>query len=89
MLVSELANFASGAIAMGFAVGACFFLRFWVRTKDMLFVAFAAAFLLLAINQGLVTILGLPLEERSWLYLLRFAAFAIIIAAVLAKNVSR
>jgi len=88
-MTPELANFGSGAIAMGFAICACFLLRFWARTKDGLFAAFAAAFLLLALSQALVTMLGLPLEERSWLYLLRFAAFAIIIVAVLSKNVPR
>jgi hypothetical protein len=84
-----MADFFSGAISMGFAVCAVFFLRFWVRTKDAFFGAFALAFLLLALNQALVTILGLPLEERSWLYLLRFAAFSIIIIAVLRKNIGK
>ena len=83
---SPLANFFSGVIAMGFLVCAAFFLRFWSRTKDMLFAAFALAFLLLAIGQSLVTILGLPLEERSWLYLLRLAAFLLIIIAIWRKN---
>ncbi len=83
------ADFTSGAIAMGFAVCAAFFLRFWSRTKDGLFAVFAAAFLLLAINQALTSILGLPLEERSWLYLLRLAAFSMLIVAILWKNFRR
>ncbi len=80
-------EFFSGMIAMGFAVCAVFFLRFWRRTQDSLFVVFSLAFLLLALNQALTTLLGLPLEERSWLYLLRLAAFLIIIAAIVRKNI--
>lgn len=85
----EAAAFTSGAIAMGLTVCAVFFLRFWRRTKDSLFLVFSVAFLLLAIGQGLTTLLGLPLEERSWIYLLRLAAFLIIIAAIVRKNLFR
>jgi hypothetical protein len=78
--------FVSGLITMGFAVCSVFFLRFWRRTRDSLFLVFSIAFFLLALNQALTTLLGLPLEERSWLYLLRLAAFLIIIAAIVRKN---
>jgi hypothetical protein len=83
------ADFFSGMIAMGFAVCAVFFLRFWRRTKDSFFLVFSIAFLLLALNQALTTLLGLPLEERSWLFLLRLAAFLIIIAAIVRKNIGK
>lgn len=83
------ADFFSGMIAMGFAVCAVFFLRFWRRTRDSLFLVFSIAFLLLALNQALTSLLGLPLEERSWLYLLRLAAFLIIIAAIVRKNIGK
>jgi hypothetical protein len=83
------ADFFSGVIAMGFAVCAVFFLRFWRRTRDSLFLVFSIAFLLLALNQALTSWLGLPLEERSWLYLLRLAAFLIIIGAIVCKNIGK
>lgn len=89
MMSIELANFFSGMITMGFAVGALFFLRFWVRTKDSFFLVFALAFFLLALNQALTSLLGLPLEERSWIYLLRLAAFSLLIVAILNKNVAK
>lgn len=79
-------EFASGLIAMGFLVSGLFFLRYWRQTRDELFAAFAAAFALLALNQTLLALARMPDEERSPLYLLRLAAFAIIIAAVVAKN---
>jgi hypothetical protein len=81
-------EFTSGLIAMGFLVAGLFFLRYWRQTRDGLFAAFAAAFALLAVNQTLLAFSRVPLEERSPLYLVRLAAFGIIIAAVLAKNVA-
>lgn len=79
-------QFVSGLITMGFVIAGLFFLRFWTRTRDLLFAAFAAAFWLLAANQALVAIIDAPREERSWIYLLRVAAFGMIIAAVVWKN---
>lgn len=82
-------EFFAGLIAAGFLVCALFFLRFWKRTQDALFMAFAIAFSLLALQQFLGTLLGLPEEERSWIYLLRLAAFSIVIIAILGKNLQK
>lgn len=82
-------DFFSGLVAAGFAVCFLFFLRFWSRTKDGLFLGFALAFALLAISQALSTLLGLPQEERSWIYLIRLLAFLILIVAILRKNMAR
>lgn len=78
--------FVSGLITMGFFVSGLFFIRFWARTRDLLFAAFAAAFWLLAANQALLALSNLPVEEKSWMYLLRLAAFVIIILAIALKN---
>ena len=84
---TTLGAFLSGATTAGFVIASLFFLSFWRRTHDSLFAAFAAAFLLLAANQGLITLAGIPEEHRSWVYLLRLAAFALLIVAIVAKNV--
>ncbi len=81
-----MSEFVWGLITMGYLIAGLFFLRFWVRTREGLFAAFSAAFWLLALNQGLVAISGVPREEQTWFYLLRLVAFLIIIAAVVAKN---
>ena len=78
--------FLSGAVTFGFMLAGLFFLRFWKRTRDSLFLAFAAAFWLLGLNQALLALTDIPVEERSWLYLLRLAAFAIIIVSIWMKN---
>jgi hypothetical protein len=79
-------QFTSGLITMGFLVSGLFFLRFWFTTRDQLFAAFAVAFWLLALNQAILGVADVPLEERSWIYLLRLAAFVLIIFAIVAKN---
>jgi len=79
-------DFLGGAVSMGFLVAALLFLRFWRRTGERLFLAFAGSFLLLGINQALLTLSRIPLEERSGLYLVRLAAFLLIIAALLWQN---
>ena len=78
--------FVLGLIAMGYLVAGVFFLRFWRRTRDILFAAFAAAFFLFALNQALVALSGLEGDERGWIYLVRLAGFSLIIAAILKKN---
>lgn len=81
-----LFSFLSGAITMGFLVAGLLFLRFWHRTRESLFAWFAAAFCLLGIAQALLALSVVPVEERSWLYLLRLAAFALILVSVWRAN---
>jgi hypothetical protein len=78
--------FLSGAIAMGFVAAGLFFLRFWSRTRDRLFLAFAFSFWLLGLSQTVMTLTDIPVEERSWLYLLRLAAFLLILYALWLQN---
>jgi hypothetical protein len=79
-------SFLAGVIAAGHLVAGLFFLRFWARTRDALFAAFACAFCLFALNQALVTLSGIPREEQSWIYLLRVGGFVLIIVGIAAKN---
>jgi hypothetical protein len=81
-----LYDFLSGAVAFGFLVCALFFLRFWRRTRDQLFMAFALAFVLLGVGQGILALANIPVEERSYLFMIRLAAFALILFAILRKN---
>jgi hypothetical protein len=81
-----LAFAASGAIIMGYTVAAVFFLKFWRRTGDFLFLAFASAFMLMATTPLLTTWLEVPREEQSPFYLLRLLAFLIIIVAIIRKS---
>ena len=79
-------DFLGGAIVMGLAVAALMFLKFWRKTKVGLFLAFAASFFLLGVTQTLLSLGGFVDEERSWLYLLRLAAFLLILFAMWWQN---
>ncbi|MEP9359603.1 DUF5985 family protein [Sphingomonas sp. KR3-1] len=80
--------FVSGATTMGFFVAALFFLRFWRNTEEELFLLFALAFGLLGFGHILLSIGGVPAEERSWLYLIRLVAYLLILFAIVRKNLS-
>lgn len=81
-----LVAFLTGAVTIGYVVAALFFLKFWRRTGDRLFTAFAAAFGLLAVNQAVPVLFGIPDEALGGVYLLKLAAFLLIILAILRKN---
>jgi hypothetical protein len=81
-----LYDFLSGAVALGFAACALFFLRFWRRTREELFLAFAVAFLLLGAGQTILALANISTEERGSIYLLRLTAFLLILVAIYRKN---
>lgn len=85
MLHAPSSDFISGATAMAYLTVGLFFLRFWRRTRDALFLIFAVAFWLLAANAAVFTLAGLDRNE-GWAYLFRLAAFLLIIVAILGKN---
>ena len=76
----------SGALMMGYAVVAVFFLRFWSSSRDRLFAMFSFAFLLLAIQRLAITLTRGAMEDQTVFYLLRLAAFVVIIIAIVDKN---
>lgn len=76
----------SGAIIAGYGVVGLYFLRFWRDTRDRLFGIFAISFWLLAVQRGLL-IATRDLDERgAYVYLVRLAAFVLIVFAVADKN---
>jgi hypothetical protein len=79
-------EFFSGAVTLGFLVAAGFFLRFWRQTADRLFLAFAVAFVLFALNQALASWLTVVIEPASLIYALRVLGFIIILGAIVDKN---
>jgi hypothetical protein len=81
-------NFTAGMVAMGYLIAGLFFLRFWFRIRDILFPVFAFAFWLLALNEALLTIFQIQQESKSIIFLLRLAAFVLIAAAIILKNIS-
>lgn len=82
-------QFLLGAISMGSAVVALLFLRFWKQSRDRLFLYFAASFLLEAINRALFAYNGAHSEEATLYYLVRLLSYALILWAIVEKNLVR
>jgi quinol-cytochrome oxidoreductase complex cytochrome b subunit len=78
--------FLWGALAMASFTIALFFFRFWVRTRERLFVLFGAAFLVFALNWTVLGILQPGDESRPYAYMLRWLAFLLILVGILDKN---
>ncbi len=68
-----------------FGVAVCF-TRFWRQTTDRLFGLFALAFALFGVNLVLLAAINPAHESRHLIYLLRLAAFLVIIVAIIDKN---
>jgi hypothetical protein len=81
-------DFLAGAVTLAFIVAVVFFLRFWRRTRDRLFLAFSVAFALLALNQVLAFILNVYSEPQSFIYWLRVIGFMLILLAIMDKNLT-
>ncbi len=79
----------SGAIFMGYAVAGLFFFRFWRDTRDRLFLIFAFAFWILGIQRLALVLTRDMLETQTGLYLVRLAAFLLILYAIIDKNRER
>jgi hypothetical protein len=81
--------FLNGATVMACAVAVLFFVRFHGRTRDALFARFAIAFALLGAHWTALALTAPSYEFRPLLYLIRLAAFLIILFAIYEKNQSR
>jgi hypothetical protein len=79
-------QFIAGASTVASGVIALFFLRFWRDTGDRLFAIFSLAFAVFAANRIVLTVLDETDEARTYVYLIRLAAFALILVAIIDKN---
>jgi hypothetical protein len=78
--------FIQGATAMGCAIAAVFFLRFWHQSRDRLFLHFSTAFLLLALSYALLATIAFADEWRVYIFVVRLLAFVVIIYGIFEKN---
>ncbi|HVI80655.1 MAG TPA: DUF5985 family protein [Candidatus Acidoferrum sp.] len=79
-------GFLLGVIATASLTAGLFFVRFWKRTHDRLFLAFAAFFFVEAINRIVLLCFERPNEGSPWIYLIRLLALVILLSAILEKN---
>ena len=84
--MDELNAFLSGASVVASAGIALFFLRFWRRSDDRLFGIFALAFAVFGVNRGVLLLVGDDDESAAYVYLVRLAAFLLILLAIIDRN---
>jgi predicted permease len=82
-------NLLAGAVIMGSAVVALYFLRFWHRTRDHFFLLFAASFGIEAGNRVALALLPYASEDEPVFYLVRLLAYGLILVAFWQKNRAR
>jgi hypothetical protein len=82
-------QFLSGAFVAITVAIALFFCRFWRKSGDRLFALLALAFVLLGVERTILAFMPTVQEGRHLLYLIRFAAFALIIIGILDKSRKR
>jgi hypothetical protein len=76
----------SGAIIMANVVVGLFFLKFWTRSQDRLFLIFALAFWVLALQRVLLALFAHEPGSHAFLYGIRLLAFVLILIAIVDKN---
>lgn len=81
-----MAEFISGMIGAAYVVIGLFFLRFWRNTGDRLFVFFAAAFWILALQRVILAFIDTTAENVAYVYWVRLIAFTLILIAIIDKN---
>ena len=79
-------GFSLGFIATASLVAAMFFLRFWKRTGDFLFLAFAIAFGAEAITRTIMALKHISDTNYSWVFVERLLEYLFILLAILRKN---
>jgi hypothetical protein len=81
-----LEGFLLGVVATASMTASLYFLKFWRKTRDSFFLAFAVSFLIEGLNRIGVLLIDKPSEGSPWSYTIRLFAFLLILAAIIKKN---
>jgi hypothetical protein len=79
-------SFLLGVIFVASLAAGLYFLKFWRRTGDALFLAFAVAFIVEGVNRLGFLFLAVPQEGSLAIYVVRLAAFSLILVTIVWKN---
>jgi Fe2+ transport system protein B len=78
--------FLWGALSMACVVAALIFARFYRLSRERLFVYFAAGFAMFGVHWTVLGAFDPANEKLPYVYLLRLAAFALILAGIVDRN---
>jgi hypothetical protein len=79
-------DFFNGIVTAFYFVACLFFIRFWRKTKKIIFPWFAVAFAVLAIQPFLIWALSLTPDQGASLYYVRLLGFTLVISGIVAAN---
>lgn len=78
--------FLSGALTVLCWVVSLFFLRFYIRSRDRLFICFSCAFFMLGVERVFISFNGISDEQTNGVIIIRLVAFILILLAIIDKN---
>jgi len=84
--MEHLAPVLAGATAFASLVAALFFLKFWRKTRDTLFLFFAAAFAIDAAARFALAIVRVTDASEPLFFIPRLITFGLIALSIIAKN---
>jgi hypothetical protein len=84
--LTSMHGFLNGATFALSITASLLFLRFYRRTRDRLFLFFSASFAVIGLNRLLFLFDGLAGEHEAIPYIIRLAAFVLILYAIIDKN---
>ena len=79
-------GFLLGIIATSSVAAGFFFVKFWRKTGDSFFLAFAASFFIEGMNRTSLLLLDKPNEGHPLIYIVRLLSLLLIFGAILKKN---
>ena len=79
-------GFMLGIIVATSWTAGLFFLKFWRRTHDFLFLAFSIAFTVEGLNRLMFLTVRHPNEGSPSIYIIRFFSFLLVLYAIVRKN---
>lgn len=79
-------GFLLGVIVTSSLTASAFFFKFWKKTRDRLFLGFAAAFVIEGINRITFLFIDQPNEGDPLIYVVRLFSYLVILAAIVQKN---
>jgi len=85
-MITQTEGFLLGVVCTCSLLAGLFFLKFWRRTRDTLFLAFGIAFVVEGINRAVILDLPRPSQGHPLTYVVRLLASLIILGGILNKN---
>lgn len=78
--------FIAGALTALCMVAALFFLRFYVKSRDRLFLCFSFAFVMLGVERIFIAVTEIADEKVGSVIVIRLVSFILIFLAIIDKN---